>query len=222
MTWCANSQCGQGEVKVLSARERDQCDDPISRRYCLNVSWNFVKHFRQEVCVREKSARLMPCDGRYVRCAPPYSRPRAHCPIETDPWRLSRVLSPLITLFNSTWAVGFNDLGLLTAAETLPERDLVNHFKGEWCEMRRYILDSVRDSITHSPDNIDLQERGRKGRCPRHRKETLYSFFIFADTLENPPNYRMDENENPREWAADGHTLKESLCLTIHNVPLAC
>ncbi len=33
------------------------------------------------------------------------------------------------------------------------ERDLVRYFKGESREMKRYILDDVRDSITHHPEN---------------------------------------------------------------------
>ena len=36
---------------------------------------------------------------------------------------------------------------------TFSEKDLVNHFKGEWREVRRYILDAVRDGVTHHPDN---------------------------------------------------------------------
>lgn len=98
-----------------------------------------------------------------------------------------------------------NDHGLPPDAETFSERDLVNHFKGEWREMRRYILDSVRDSITHSPENklkdyIDFAGKGKERPLSYSTVEkTFYSFFIFADTLENPLNYRMDENENPRE-----------------------
>ena len=38
-------------------------------------------------------------------------------------------------------------------AFTFSERDLVKHFKGESREMKRYILDSVRDIVTHHPDN---------------------------------------------------------------------
>ena len=37
-------KCGQGGVEVLSAGEQDHGDDPISRRYRLSVSMNFVKH----------------------------------------------------------------------------------------------------------------------------------------------------------------------------------
>ena len=98
-----------------------------------------------------------------------------------------------------------NDCGLPNDAETFSERDLVNHFRGEWREMRRYILDAVRDSITHSPDNklkdyIDFAGKGKERPLSYSSVEkTFYSFFIFADTLETPLNYRIDENENPRE-----------------------
>ena len=98
-----------------------------------------------------------------------------------------------------------NDRGQPKDAETFSERDLVNHFKGEWREMRRYILDAVRDSITHSPDNklkdyIDFAGKGKERPLSYSSVEkTFYSFFIFADTLETPLNYRIDENENPRE-----------------------
>ena len=86
------------------------------RRYCLRASWNFVKHFRQEVSVREKSAGLMPCDGRSLRCAPQYSRPRAHSPIEADPWRLSRVL--LLTLLPENTAADGAGLCLFLRSST--------------------------------------------------------------------------------------------------------
>lgn len=97
------------------------------------------------------------------------------------------------------------DRSLPTDAESFSERDLVNHFKGEWREMRRYILDAVRDSITHNPQNklkdyIDFAGKGKERPLSYSSVEkTFYSFFIYPDTLETPLNYRMDENENPRE-----------------------
>ena len=45
------------------------------------------------------------------------------------------------------------DLNLLPNDAGFSEKDLVNHFKGEWREMKRYVLDGVRDSITHDPEN---------------------------------------------------------------------
>jgi hypothetical protein len=55
--------------------------------------------------------------------------------------------------------------GLPEEFEEFSERDLVNHFKGELRAMTRYVLDSVRDSITHSPDNKlrDFVEYAGKG-----------------------------------------------------------
>lgn len=90
-------------------------------------------------------------------------------------------------------------------AENFSEKDLVNHFKGEWREMRRYILDAVRDTITHHPENklreyIELGGKGKERPLSYSTVEkTVYSLFIFGDVLETPLNYRVDENENPRE-----------------------
>lgn len=85
------------------------------------------------------------------------------------------------------------------------ERDLVKYFKGESREVKRYILDAVRDSITHHADNklkeyIDFG--GRKTERPLSYstvEKTFYSFFIFKDALDTPIDYRLDEGENPRE-----------------------
>jgi hypothetical protein len=81
----------------------------------------------------------------------------------------------------------------------------VGHFKGEWREMRRYVLDAVRDSVTHHPENklkdyIDFGGRGKERPFSYSTIEkTFYSFFIYGDLLETPINYRADEGENPRE-----------------------
>jgi hypothetical protein len=99
--------------------------------------------------------------------------------------------------------------GLPLDAEGFSERDLVNHFKGEWREMRRYILDAVRDSITHHPDNklkdyVDFAGKGKERPLSYSTVEkTFYSFFIFGDALETPLNYGLDNNENPRDLEKD-------------------
>jgi len=85
------------------------------------------------------------------------------------------------------------------------ERDLVNYYKGESREMKRYILDSVRDGITHNPENklkefIDFG--GRRKEKPLSYstiEKTFYSFFIYQDVLDTPINYLLEEGENPRE-----------------------
>ena len=64
------------------------------------------------------------------------------------------------------------------------EKDLISFFKGESREMKRYILDSVRDSITHSKENklkeyIDFGGRGRRSPCPTQlRRPSFRSSFI--------------------------------------------
>jgi len=85
------------------------------------------------------------------------------------------------------------------------ERDLVNYFKGESREMKRYILDSVRDGITYHQDNklkdfIDFGGRGRdKPLSYSTMEKTFYSFFIYQDTLNTPINLKLEEGENPRQ-----------------------
>lgn len=97
------------------------------------------------------------------------------------------------------------DHGLNPEDESFSEKDLVNHFKGEWREMRRYILDATRDAITHHPENrlkdyIDFAGKGKERPLSYSTVEkTFYSFFICGDVLETPLNYRLDERENPRE-----------------------
>ena len=71
--------------------------------------------------------------------------------------------------------------------------------------MRRYILDAVRDSITHNANNklkdyIDFAGKGKERPLSYSSVEkTFYSFFIYPDALETPLNYKADENLNPRE-----------------------
>jgi hypothetical protein len=97
------------------------------------------------------------------------------------------------------------DRGLPSDALSFSEKDLVDHFRGEWREMRRYILDATRDAITHNPDNklkdyIDFAGKGKERPLSYSTVEkTFYSFFIFGDVLETPLDHRMEENENPRE-----------------------
>ena len=85
------------------------------------------------------------------------------------------------------------------------ERDLINYFKGESREVKRYILDSNRDAITYSPDNklrsyTEIGGRGNTNPVSYSTIEkTFYSFFIQQDVLQTPINYKLDEGENPRE-----------------------
>ena len=84
------------------------------------------------------------------------------------------------------------------------ERDLVNHFKGQSREIKRYILDAVRNGVTSHPDNklrdyIDFGGRGKESPLSYSTIEkTFYSFFVYQEVLETPINFRAEEGENPR------------------------
>jgi len=97
------------------------------------------------------------------------------------------------------------------------ERDLMNQYKGESKEMGRYILDAVRDSITHHQANklkdyIDFGGQGKEKPFSYSTIEkTFYSFFIYPDVLDTPVNYQLEEGENPRE-------LEEEQILRLMNI----
>jgi len=85
------------------------------------------------------------------------------------------------------------------------ESDLIKHFKGEAREVKRYILDAVRDSVIRDPENrladfIDFG--GRQTERPLSYStvdKTFFSFFIYQEVLDTVLDYRVDEGENPRE-----------------------
>ncbi|MDE0685083.1 MAG: HNH endonuclease [Candidatus Poribacteria bacterium] len=89
--------------------------------------------------------------------------------------------------------------------ESFSERDLVNHFKGESREVRRYITDRVRASVTNHVDNklrdyIDFGGRGvQKPLSYSTIDKTFYSFFILGEVLETPFNHKAEEGTNPRQ-----------------------
>lgn len=84
------------------------------------------------------------------------------------------------------------------------EKELTNYFRGESRELKRYILDSVRDAVTRNPQNklmeyVDLGGRAKEKPISYSSVEkTFYSFFIFQDTLELPISYKLEEGKNPR------------------------
>lgn len=110
-----------------------------------------------------------------------------------------------------------SDLGCSEDDFSFSEKDLLIYFKGESREMKRYILDAVRDSITHHPDNklkeyIDYGGRGKERPLSYSTIEkTFYSFFICADVLDTPLDFKIEEGENPRE-------LEKSQILKLINI----
>ena len=85
------------------------------------------------------------------------------------------------------------------------ERDLINHFRGQSREIKRYILDSVRNGVTSDPENKLVSFIDKSGRGTDHPlsystvEKTFYSFFVYQEVLETPISYRAEEGENPRE-----------------------
>ena len=97
------------------------------------------------------------------------------------------------------------DLALDHEDESFSEQDLVNHFKGEGLQMRRYVLDRVRDGITTHPDNKlrdYIEHGGRSTGKPLSYiavENTFYQFFIYSQVLTTPFNDRFQEGTNPRQ-----------------------
>ena len=89
--------------------------------------------------------------------------------------------------------------------ESFSEQDLVNHFKGESREMRRYVVDRVRVGVTAHVDNqlrdyIEAGGRGTSRPLSYSAVEgTFYSFFICQEMLTTAFNYRYEEGTNPRQ-----------------------
>lgn len=97
-----------------------------------------------------------------------------------------------------------SDCGLDEESEAFSEQDLQRHFKGESREMKKYILDWTRSSITHHRDNKlrDFIEYGGRGTefpiSYSTVEKTFYSFFIGSDLLSTRFNHRAEEGLNPR------------------------
>lgn len=85
------------------------------------------------------------------------------------------------------------------------ESELISYFKGESREMKRYIIDAVRDSITRDNENRLMEFVDFGGRAKEKPlsistiEKTFYSFFIYQGILSTPLNYKLDTGENPRE-----------------------
>lgn len=102
-----------------------------------------------------------------------------------------------------------NELGLKEDDYSFSEKDLLKYFKGESREVKRYILDAVRDSITHNQENklkdyIDFGGRFKEKPLSYSTIEkSFYSFFILQDALETPLDHLIEQGENPRELEKD-------------------
>ena len=97
------------------------------------------------------------------------------------------------------------DRGKAADDESFSERDLVNHFRGESREMRRYVVDRVRNSInTHTDNKLRdyIEPGGRSTSKPLSYstiERTFYRFFVYDNVLSSPFNYMYEEGANPRQ-----------------------
>ena len=101
------------------------------------------------------------------------------------------------------------ETGIALDDENFSELDLVNHFKGEGREMRRYVIDRVRDSITtHWQNGLRdyIEYGGRSADKPLSYstvEKTFYQFFIGSEVLTTPFNFKFEEGTNPRQLEID-------------------
>ena len=101
------------------------------------------------------------------------------------------------------------DCSLPDDGEAFSEQDLQKHFKGESREMKKYILDWIRSSITHHKDNKlrdFIEYGGRSSDFPLSYstiEKTFYSFLIGSDLLSTKFNHRAEEGLNPRQLEID-------------------
>ncbi len=97
------------------------------------------------------------------------------------------------------------------------EKDLVRHFKGDSREMKKDILDSTRDEISHNTENklmayVDFAGRAKEKPISYSTIEkTFYSFFIYKDLLESLLSYTAEGGENPRD-------LEKSQIIKLMNI----
>lgn len=98
-----------------------------------------------------------------------------------------------------------DDRGLSADYTSYTEQQLVDHFKGEQAQMRRYVLDAQRNDITYHPQNRlrDFVEMGGKGTerplSYSAIEKAVYSQTIYARMLDTPDDHKVEAGENPRD-----------------------
>lgn len=84
------------------------------------------------------------------------------------------------------------------------EQQLVDFFKGDGANVKKYVSDAIKDTITHAPENklrayIDFE--GRAKNLPISYSafdKTILASFLSSKILSKPINYLKDVGENPR------------------------
>ncbi len=102
-----------------------------------------------------------------------------------------------------------SDRGLPADYSSYTEQQLVDHFKGEQAQIRRYIVDAQRNAILYDPANKlrDYIEMGGKGTdrpiSYSAIEKAIYSQIISAAMLDTPDDYLFEAGENPRQLEKD-------------------
>ncbi len=100
--------------------------------------------------------------------------------------------------------------GLTEDNYTFSEQQLITFFKGDGANIKKYIIDSIKHSITNDKDNklkdyIDFE--GKSKELPisysAFDKTILSSFVNSKLVLNTPIGYKSDEGLNPREMEID-------------------
>lgn len=96
--------------------------------------------------------------------------------------------------------------GLEESDLSFSEQELVDHFKGDGTNVKKYITDSIKYSITYDNNNklkdyIDFggREKGLPISYSAFDKTILSSFVNSKSILATPIDHRTDEGLNPRE-----------------------
>ena len=85
------------------------------------------------------------------------------------------------------------------------ERDVLEYFKGEAREMKRYIIDAQRFNIKQDPNNKlnkYIDDGGRSTDKPLSYstvEKTFFSFFINGEPLTTKISFGLEDGKNPRE-----------------------
>ena len=84
------------------------------------------------------------------------------------------------------------------------EADLVRHFRGEKRQMEKYIIDALRDTITHNSDNLltEFVEMGGRGTSRPLAYSTVESAFfplLYKKALDSPIGDGLETGSNPRD-----------------------
>jgi hypothetical protein len=122
------------------------------------------------------------------------------------------------TLYNEKIKQYQKDHGLKEDDFSFSEQKIVEYFKGENSNLKKYIIDSIKHSISEAPENKLKDFLDREGKAKdlpisySAFDKTFLSIFIDSKNILNTPiDHRSDEGMNPRE-------LEINQCIGLLNI----